>query len=59
MTALRRAGNEQWRLGVYAPEEVTDRVGGAAENVLGLDLEALVVDVRQGINATLDEFETE
>ena len=59
VTALRRAGNEQWRLGVYAPEEATDRVGGAAENVLGLDLEALVVDVRQGINATLDEFEAE
>ena len=59
VTALRRAGNEQWRLGVYAPEGATDRVGGAAENVLGLDLEALVVDVRQGINATLDEFEAE
>ncbi len=58
VTALRLAGHEQWRLGVYAPEEATDRVGSAAENVLGLDLEALVVDVRQGINATLDEFES-
>ncbi|WP_254840824.1 HD domain-containing protein [Natronomonas marina] len=54
--ALRRAGREQWRLGVYAPDPLTDRVGGAAENVLGLDLDALVVDVQQGINTTLDEF---
>ena len=54
--ALRRVGREQWRMGVYAPDRHTDRVGNAAENVLGLDLEALVVDVRQGINATLDEF---
>ncbi len=55
--ALRRASREQWRMGVYAPEPLTDPVGAAAESVLGLDLEALVVDVRQGINATLDEFD--
>jgi HD superfamily phosphohydrolase len=54
--ALRRAGREQWRMGVYAPDELTDRVGNAAENVLGLDLDALVVDVRRAINTTLDEF---
>jgi HD superfamily phosphohydrolase len=54
--ALRRASREQWRLGVYAPERLTDPVGAAAESVLGLELDALVVDVRQGINATLDEF---
>jgi HD superfamily phosphohydrolase len=54
--ALRRTQREQWRLGVHAPESATDRVGRAAESVLGLDLDALVVDVRQGINATLDEF---
>ncbi|PSQ48187.1 phosphohydrolase [Halobacteriales archaeon SW_6_65_15] len=54
--ALRRTGREQWRMGVYAPDERTEEVGTAAENVLGLDLEALVVDVRQGINTTLDEF---
>jgi hypothetical protein len=41
---------------VYAPEDATDRVGRAAESILGLDLDALVVDVRKGINATLDEF---
>ncbi len=56
VSALRRANHEQWRLGVYAPENATDRVGRATENVLGLDLDALVVDVRQGINTTLDEF---
>ncbi|PSP98513.1 phosphohydrolase [Halobacteriales archaeon QS_1_68_44] len=54
--ALRRTGREQWRMGVYAPDERTEEVGTVAENVLGLDLDALVVDVRQGINATLDEF---
>jgi HD superfamily phosphohydrolase len=56
VAALRRTHREQWRLGVYAPEGATDRVGRAAEDVLGLDLDALVVDVRKGINATLDEF---
>ena len=54
--ALRRVQHEQWRLGVYAPEAVTDAVGRAAEETLGLDLDALVVDVRKGINTTLDEF---
>ena len=56
VTALRRASHEQWRLGVYAPEGETEAVGRAAEATLGLDLDALVVDVRKGINATLDEF---
>ena len=56
VSALRRANEEQWRLGVYAPEGAADRVGRATEEVLGLDLEALVVDVRRGINATLDDF---
>lgn len=56
VSALRRANHEQWRFGVYAPEESTERVGLATEEVLGLDLDALVVDVRQGINTTLDEF---
>jgi len=54
--ALRTAQREQWRLGVYAPAEHTDRVGQAAERVLGLDLDALVVDVRQGLHQTLDEY---
>ena len=56
VNALRRAQREQWRFGVYAPAEKTDAIGRAAEDVLGLDLDALVVDVRKGIHATLDEF---
>jgi len=39
-----------------APPEATDAVGDAAEDVLGLDLDALVVEARKGINTTLDEF---
>ncbi|MEF8791369.1 MAG: HD domain-containing protein, partial [Haloarculaceae archaeon] len=54
--ALRAAQIEQWRLGVYAPEDETERVGEAAESVLGLDLDALVVDVRKGVNRRLDQF---
>ncbi|PSP30777.1 phosphohydrolase [Halobacteriales archaeon QH_10_67_22] len=55
--ALRAAQRDQWRLGVYAPAEVADRVGNAAIRTLGLDLEdSLVRDVRPGIHATLDEF---
>jgi HD superfamily phosphohydrolase len=56
--ALRAAQYDQWRLGVYAPEEVSDRVGDAAVRVLGLDVEdTLVSDVRTGVHATLDEFQ--
>ncbi|MEF8882242.1 MAG: HD domain-containing protein [Halapricum sp.] len=56
--ALRAAQYDQWRLGVYAPRDVQDRVGDAAVRVLGLDLEeTLVSDVRSGIHATLDEFQ--
>jgi HD superfamily phosphohydrolase len=54
--ALRQAQTEQWRLGVYAPADHTDAVGAAAEAVLGLDLEALVVEVRKGMNRSLDQF---
>ncbi|MDG5775026.1 HD domain-containing protein [Haloarculaceae archaeon H-GB2-1] len=57
--ALRTAQRDQWRLGVYAPEDVSERVGNAAIRTLGLDLEdTLVRDTRPGIHATLDEFET-
>ena len=57
VSALRTAGKQQWRLGVYAPTAATDRVGRAAADVLGLDPEgALVSDVRPGVTATLDEF---
>jgi hypothetical protein len=54
--ALRQAQTEQWRLGVYAPADHTDAVGAAAESVLGLDLDALVVEVRKGMNRSLDQF---
>ncbi|MFB6172055.1 MAG: HD domain-containing protein [Haloarculaceae archaeon] len=59
VAALRTAQREQWRLGVYAPGPATDRVGRAAEAVLGLDLDARVVDVRKGVHATLDEYTEE
>ncbi|WP_410766838.1 HD domain-containing protein [Haloferax sp. DFSO60] len=56
--ALRTAQEQQWRLGVYAPQASTKRVGRTAANHLGLDIDgALVKDVRRGIHATLDEFE--
>ncbi|WP_435193798.1 HD domain-containing protein [Natronomonas sp. EA1] len=54
--ALRQASEEQWRLGVYAPSEHTDAVGNAVKRTLGLELDALVVDVRKGVHQTLDEF---
>jgi HD superfamily phosphohydrolase len=56
--ALRVAQRDQWRLGIYAPDANSERVGNAAIRTLGLDLDGtLVRDVRPGINATLDDFE--
>ncbi len=56
--ALRTTQRDQWRLGVYAPEDTSERVGDAAIRALGLDLGgALVRDVRPGVNATLEDFE--
>ena len=58
VNALRAAQRDQWRLGVYATSDASERVGNATIRTLGLDLEgALVRDVRPGINATLDDFE--
>jgi HD superfamily phosphohydrolase len=54
--ALRQAQREQWRLGVYAPAHATDAVGETAAKVLGLELDALVTEVRKGINRSLDQF---
>lgn len=55
---LRAAQREQWRLGVYAPETGSERVGEAAIDVLGLDIEGtLVREVTSGIDTTLYEFE--
>jgi HD superfamily phosphohydrolase len=56
--ALRTAQEQQWRLGVYAPSGQTERVGRAAADALGLDIDGtLVSEVRRGLNARLDEFE--
>jgi HD superfamily phosphohydrolase len=56
--ALRTAQRDQWRLGVYAPDAVSERVGDAAIRTLGLDLDgSRVRDTRPGIHATLDEFD--
>jgi len=58
VSALRTAQEQQWRMGVYTLADATDRVGKAAVDVLGLDIEGtLVSDVRQRVHATLDEFE--
>jgi HD superfamily phosphohydrolase len=54
--ALRTAQREQWRMGVYCPVEHTGTVGPAAESVLGLELDALVTDVRTRMHARLDDF---
>ncbi|GAA0522879.1 hypothetical protein SAMN04488066_105158 [Halorubrum aquaticum] len=56
VSALRVAQRNQWRLGVYAPGSATDRVGRAAADVLGLDPDALVIEVRKAMPTTLDEF---
>ncbi|MFB6105699.1 MAG: HD domain-containing protein [Halobacteriaceae archaeon] len=58
VSALRTARREQWRLGVYAPRDAVDRVGRAAERVLGLETDgALVTEVGTPGLATLDQFE--
>ena len=57
VNALRVAQHDQWRLGVYAPVDESERVGEAAVRTLGLDIDGTRVrDTRPGINATLDEF---
>jgi HD superfamily phosphohydrolase len=57
VAALRATQRDQWRLGVYAPADATDRVGHAAVRRLGLDIDGpLVSDTRPGVHATLDEF---
>ena len=56
--AIRVAQRNQWRMGIYSPAALTDRVGRAAVDVLGLEIDgAIVSDVRTGgLHATLDEF---
>ena len=58
VNALRTAQRGQWRLGVYTTPSAADRVGQLAAAELGLDITGgLVTESRQGIHATLDEFE--
>ncbi|ESS08215.1 MAG: HD superfamily phosphohydrolase [uncultured archaeon A07HN63] len=58
VSALRTAQREQWRLGVYTTPSAADRVGRLAAEELGLELpDGLVTESRQGLHATLDEFE--
>ncbi|QSW99566.1 HD domain-containing protein [Haloterrigena alkaliphila] len=55
--ALRASQYSQWRLGVYSPPEMRDQVGRSAVETLGLDIDgALVSEVRDGLDATLDQF---
>jgi hypothetical protein len=57
VSALRVAGRNQWRLGVYAPAPAVDRVGRLAVRTLGLDVDGgPITEVRGGLDATLDEF---
>ncbi|QCC60104.1 HD domain-containing protein [Natrinema thermotolerans] len=57
VAALRASQYSQWRLGVYSPADLRDQVGRAAVDVLGLDIDgALVSEVRNGVDATLDQF---
>jgi HD superfamily phosphohydrolase len=55
------AQRDQWRLGVYAPADVRERVGHAAERTIGLDLDTLVTDASRsrGRVTRLDEFSGE
>ena len=58
VNALRTTQRGQWRLGVYTTPSAADRVGHLAAAELGLDITGgLVTESRQGIHATLDEFE--
>jgi hypothetical protein len=56
--ALEQAQREQWRLGVYAPQDLTEAVGQAAEAVLGIDTDgARITEVDSpGRYTSLSEF---
>jgi len=58
VSALERAQLEQWRLGVYAPPDLTEPIGKAAEAVLGLDLNGrrIAETDSPGRYASLSEF---
>ncbi|AKH98169.1 HD domain-containing protein [Halanaeroarchaeum sulfurireducens] len=56
--AIQVTQREQWRLGVYAPERETSRVGRAAEQVLGLETDGALIAENDspGRYATLEDF---
>ena len=54
--ALQDAQKEQWRLGVYAPTNLVDRVGSAAENELNLETNGHLISMRSKKNFSLDKF---
>ncbi|MFC7167704.1 HD domain-containing protein [Halospeciosus flavus] len=58
VSALQQAQAEQWRLGVYAPEPVAEKVGRAAEAVLGLETEGALIaeNSSHGRYTSLEEF---
>jgi hypothetical protein len=57
--ALQMAQREQWRFGVYAPADRTERVGKAAERVLGLETDGALISEHHspGRYASLADFE--
>jgi HD superfamily phosphohydrolase len=54
--ALRSAQRSQWRLGVYGPQNRTDAIGPAAVDVLGIDVDDVLVTEVRGYPATLSAF---
>jgi hypothetical protein len=58
VSGLRTPQRGQGRLGVYTTPSAADRVGRLAAEELGLGLpNGLITESRQGLHATLDEFE--
>ena len=54
--ALQDAQKEQWRLGVYAPKNIVEQVGSAAERELNLETNGHLISMRSKKNFSLDNF---
>jgi len=54
--ALQDAQKEQWRLGVYAPKNIVEKVGSAAERELNLETNGHLISMRSKKNFSLDNF---
>ena len=54
--ALQDAQKEQWRLGVYAPKNIVEQVGSAAERELNLETNGHLISIRSKKNFSLDNF---